>query len=129
MTPYKAHNFCSFAVIFYADSFFFFGGKDHNNLYLDDKLYHNAIVRLHGQSFKWDKVGTLYSNRYGHNVIEQNGQFLIVGGNNADSGGQMKTELCKYENGQMTCRQQAPILAYYEFYPELFLVNTDFCQP
>lgn len=85
--------------------------------------FENRIARLDSKSFEWTRVGELSRGRCGHNVIEVQGQILVVGGNDL-----FKTERCNYSEGVMQCTEQQPELDYYNMYPELYAVSDYFCK-
>ena len=103
-----------------------FGGDDHFVGITD------LIVRLDSkwgpgdevvQPWTWTMVGRLKLARSGHSVIEVNGEFLVVGGLH-----DKKTERCTLVKGKVTCVAQEPMLYDYMMWPELFLVESDFCS-
>ena len=61
--------------------------------------------------------------RRGHGVIYVDEQFLVVGG-----GGLYNNENCQLTQGEVTCTKQSTSLNNYAFYPELYLVESDFDQ-
>ena len=70
------------------------------------------------------KAGTLKNGRYAHGVIFDGEKFLVVGG--SVSGDLVTNEVCTLEGSSMTCVEQSPVLNFYTFYPELFLVSENF---
>ena len=68
----------------------------------------------------------LNQGRFGHNVINTEGHFLVLGGFNRYN--PLISEKCKYENGTIECTTQLPLLIGYELYPELLTVPNDFCK-
>ena len=95
----------------------YFGGQ------IDTRVSSTTIARLDGLTFTWTKVGDLNQGRHAHSVIEVQGEILVIGGD-----GQKMSELCSYQNGQMTCVAQEPDLYRYAFFPELIDVHDDFCK-
>ena len=79
------------------------------------------IVRL-GEFF-WSRIGLLSREREMHNVIEVQGEILVIGGL-----GEYTTERCSHTNITMDCTQQEPSLNGYHTYPELFIVPDNYCQ-
>ena len=71
----------------------------------------------------WTKAGELKNPRDEHNVVFDGSNFLVFGGS-----GTKKTEKCTILNNQMTCTEQTPELTNFSIYPELFLVQIDFCK-
>ena len=55
---------------------------------------------------------------------------MIIGGKLGpdEEGFTQPTEVCSLENGSITCVDRGPTLAYYAYYPELFLVTADYCK-
>ena len=84
----------------------------------------STISRLDSITFTWSQVGDLNKGRHGHNVIEIQGEFLVIGG----TSGTLKTERCKLVNGQMLCTEQEPNLYNYREYPELVAVSDNYCK-
>ena len=110
-------------MVFHDDSFYVFGG------WLDG--YHtNNIVKLDAKTLIWNLVGHLSQHRDGHNAIYTGRNFLIVGGKlGSDLQGFTKpTEVCSLDNGAITCVERGPILEYYTYTPEVFLVASDYCK-
>merc|ERR1712106_85099 len=112
-----ASSSISYAPIIYSDGgFFVFGGWSDYNI--------KGIGKLDATTFMWSKVGDLNTRRRSHNVIFDGAHFLVIGGD-----GTYKTESCKMDNDQMACVEQNPKLTKYAYYPELYLVPLDFCEP
>ena len=61
--------------------------------------------------------------RRGHGVVFVDGKFLVIGG-----GGVYNNENCVFNQGEMKCSKQSTSLTNYAFYPELYLVESDFDQ-
>ena len=97
-------------------AFYVFGGRTSGSL--------KGIGKLDATTKIWSKVGDLNSERYAHNVIFDDAHFLVIGG----SGIRYKTEKCTLDNGRMTCGEQNPELSDYLYYPELYMVPSDFCE-
>ena len=69
------------------------------------------------------KIGKLVQARRAHNTIVVDDKFLTVGGWEGSV-----TELCQFnENEEIECSKQDPNLANWTRYPELFLVEENFC--
>ena len=64
-----------------------------------------------------------FGGRHAHNAIYDGSTVLVVGGN-----GTFKTEKCTISNNQMNCTEQNPQLSSYAYYPEMFMVSTDYCK-
>ena len=93
-----------------------FGGFTNNG-------FDTTIARLDSINFTWSQVGELKKGRHAHNVIEIQGDILVIGGSE-----QIKTERCSYINGQIQCTLQEPDLFNYVAYPELLLVPSHYCN-
>ena len=104
----------SYAVIFNAGNFYYFGGYDEADL--------NSILRLNAARWKWAFVGKLKSARNGHGVILIDDTFMIIGGQ-----GNFSNEACFLEfNGKFTCEEKVSSLDDYYFTPLMVLVNDDY---
>ena len=68
-------------------------------------------------------VGNLMTGRNGHAVALDGNEFLVVGG-----GGEMNTERCYFKFDQLICLEQTPKLKSFYLYPELFMVEEDYCK-
>ena len=71
----------------------------------------------------WSSLGLLNSPRSSHNAIWLENRLIVVGGQ-----GDLMTESCTIANNLTTCTDIAPILIQYRKYPELFIVDSNFCQ-
>ena len=72
--------------------------------------------------------GELKRARNGHGVIIQDGEFVIVGGQ--DENGSDKpvfTERCTLQGDRIQCAVVKPKLAKYRHYPEMIAVPHDYC--
>ena len=104
-------------------SFFMLGGDDYAAP--ADK----TIGRLDITTCKWSNAGSLVTARRGHNAIYDGLNILVVGGYPGGSNhNSLKTETCMVSDNRVTCKSQVPELADYYWYPELFLVTTNFCK-
>ena len=84
----------------------------------------NVIGRLNPATMTWTKAGSLNNARRGHGAIF-NGDVVIVAGGFEDK----KTEACTIvDDGSVTCIEQDPNLYDYCIYPEMFLVDDEFCK-
>ena len=61
--------------MFFENGFYYFGGNSGDSFGTLEK-----ISFLHSKTFLWSTVGALLEKRQKHNVIEVQGQFLILGG-------------------------------------------------
>ena len=117
--PIKAGSKLFRNVIVYAEeAFYVIGGA------ASSESEFKNIGRLDGTTFVWTKAGELVtSGRYAHNAIFIESSILVVGGH-----GRFKTEKCTISNKKVICVTQEPELDYYSHYPEIFLVEDDFCK-
>ena len=84
----------------------------------------NIIGRLDASTLTWTQAGELNYARRGHGAIFNNEEIIVAGGN-----GHYKTESCSVkENGIVSCTAQAPTLKFYYEYPEMYLVDDNFCK-
>ena len=118
----------------------------------------NTIARFNSKTRKWSKAGELFSAkgsrkksflscfsslkkitfrtipstaRHGHNVIFDGSHVMVFGGfqyePDNDKFKMLKSEKCTLSNSRFFCKQQKPLLSA-NHYPELFLVEHDFCK-
>ena len=85
-----------------------------------------TIGKLDANS-RWSKAGDLLTARSGHGAIFD-GEYLIVVGGYKGNSDPLKTEKCEFGDDGITCTEQSPSLYGYRNYPELFLVEKDFCK-
>ena len=90
------------------------------NVYGDDS---KTIGRFDATRRVWSNSGELIKKRSGNNAIYDGSSLIVIGGN-----GRYKTERCEISNGKVTCTAQTPELNNYVYYPELFLVQVNFCK-
>ena len=104
-------------IVYHANAFYVFGG-------LDDGYVSKTIGRLDASTLTWSKAGELNYARYAHGAIF-NGEWIIVAGGR----GEQKTESCSVnQNGIVNCIEQAPTIKGYDTYPEMFLIDDEFCK-
>ena len=113
--PY-ADSISQAPILYHVDSFYVFGGYDRTN----NKLV-SAIARFTVSSGKWSKPGELTTKRRNHGAILIDGSFIVIGGLNDNP-----TERCT-TGEKVKCVDQEPLLNNYYSYPELFLVNSNYC--
>lgn len=111
-------------VIHVDSAFYVFGGKT------GSMTYTNVIGRLDAVRFVWSQAGTMKRSRGDHNVIHVDRAFLVIGGYDERGEGNYATEKCQLNsNGTtMSCSIQEPTLDYHYKWPELILVEDDFCK-
>ena len=107
----------SFSIIDLETSFYMFGG------WIMDRTS-DIDASFDTKSRQWKKLGHLNQARYGNGVINQQGQFIVVGGNSYSEKLRI-TERCYLENESIQCTTIEPVLDVY--YPELMLVPEDYC--
>ena len=103
-----------FASIYIDQVYYIFGGRGSSG---DLK----NIGRLDAVTRTWPLAGQLNQSRYGHGVIFDGGQFLVIGG-----AGTRETESCIPNGETVTCTQVGEGLSNYAYYPELALVADDY---
>ena len=133
MEPTKANEYLSNAPILYVyDAFYVIGGRTKVG---DAPGVIDEIGRIDPKVGLWSLVGNLQQARKSHNVIFDGQYLVVVGGEPAEDSdeAQFLTERCSFspEAGSETildCFGQPPLLEGYHTYPELYLVEEDFCQ-
>ena len=105
-----------FSLVYHGGALFLFGGS------IDD-VDSTIIARLDEKSSKWSRAGTMNDNRRGHRAFHDGFTFLVVGGRSDRT-----TERCDYSGGEFHCKDIGPSLYSYAYYPEVFLVEYDFCS-
>ena len=120
VNPTKVDEYIFWApVVYIGDSFYVVGGRA-------DGGYITTIGKLDANS-RWSKAGDLSTARSGHGAIFD-GEYLIVVGGSKRGSDPLKTEKCEFGDDGITCTEQSPLLYRYNYYPELFLVEKDFCK-
>ena len=109
------------AVIHHQKAYLYFGG------YTNNTEFDRTIAQLDGRTFQWSIIGQLNQGRNGHNVVQLQDKFLVIGGYNYDLGSVM-AEKCVYSKGNMKCTVQQPSLYYYTDFPELLAVPETYCN-
>ena len=108
-------------TVYHKNAFYLFGG------YTDGLVEMTTIARFSIVTFNWDRVGDLVKSRNGHNVIEIQGAFYVVGGLFP-----RKAERCDYDEikKEMKCEYLKLELELdsYADYPELFAVEKGYCS-
>ena len=117
VSPFKATTFIAEAPIVHIEGgFYLIAGYTENSSY-------KQIARLDAVTMQWSDAGKLATNRFWHNAIYDGVSLLVVGGD-----GIYKTEVCSLSNETFTCVEQNPELTNYDGYPELFLVEDEYCK-
>ena len=104
------------------NSFYVFGGFD-GNLYPN---YAKRISKFDMSTLRWSVLGSLNIGRSGHNVIEVDDQFLVIGGEYDSGNCCFVSEKCRFWRGRVICTTQEPTVEYFGFKVELFLVPDNF---
>ena len=111
-------------MIFYNFKFTIFGGGCLGD---SDDTALKSIVTFDLETQQWSKIGEMKQARQGHNMISHpNGALYVIGGMDPESVDDLYTEKCTY-NGSFECESQQPVLTSYTYYPELKLVNENYC--
>ena len=118
--PCKARdNIYNAPIVFVGESFYLIGGAV-DNYYVQST---NTIGRFNTQTRKWTQAGQLISKRFAHGAIFDGSSIIVIGGRY-----EQKTETCKISNGQVSCKEQSLSLMNCAFYPELYLVDENYCK-
>ena len=109
-------------VVYARGSYFTFGG------WVDDHDQHhtntNVIAKFNPHLNRWSKMGRLSAARYSHGaILLADDQFLVVGGRESN-----ETDRCKLVNDEINCITQEPALKAYYHWPELMLVDDEYCS-
>ena len=72
---------------------------------------------------EWSLIGNLNSPRYAHSAIINGDNVFIVGGHPAD----LPTEIWSLKENELYLHLTKPSLNNYAYYPELLLVDPDYC--
>ena len=103
-------------MVHHANSFFYFGGYGN-----DGK---SVIAKFDSATRQWSNIGNLVTGRQDHGAIFDGSFFLVAGGISRS----YKTERCNFAGSTMICEEQLPELTNYQEYPELLLVEEDYCK-
>ena len=117
--PYTTRYYCWYAVVHFEQAFIYFGGHSWANRYGE-----SIIAKFDSTTRQWSKIGNLVTGRAKHGAIFDGSNFIVIGGGS----GRMKTEKCTLFDSTMTCQSQQNELTDYFDYPELFLVEDEFCR-
>ena len=108
--------FYNYAVVHFQEAFIYFGGMGSSG--------ESLIAKFGTTTRQWSNLGNLVTGRHSHGAIFDGAHFIVIGGYR-DA---YTTEKCSLSGSTMTCKQQEPELNRYQEYPELFLVQDDFCK-
>ena len=103
-------------VLFHFDMFYVFGG--------DSNVGKSKMIgRLDPSTTKWSKAGDMIKARHAHGVLFNGDVFIIAGGSSNPV-----TEHCFIDRaGLITCFEQTPTLEQFSYYPEMYIVDSDYC--
>ena len=102
-----------------AQNFYIFGGDRGSSV----KTSENTIAAFSTVTKQWKKLGELNEARYAHGVFIQEGDFIVVGGDNGTRG----TERCILNEDEIRCTVIDPELYDYSYYPEMMAVEPNYC--
>ena len=94
---------------------FIIGGR------MDSSNYVSTIACFNGN--EWSLIGNLNSPRAGHSAIINGDNVFIVGGYPND----LPTEIWSVKENELYLHLTEPELTNYSYYPELLLVDPDYC--
>ena len=118
----KVHDYiCLAPIVYHSNAFYVFGGDFDFEINGDQES--NIIGRLDASTMTWTKAGELVYARQGHGAIFNGDVFIVAGGEV-----EFKTEACSINYGEVNCVAQAPTLWRFQYYPEMFLVDENFCK-
>ena len=108
----------TFEILSYSDSFVLFGG-------FDGKIFHSitTIAEFNSGSNEWTKLGSLQYARHGFGVIESDTKYIVIGGWR-----DRRTETCELKNQTIQCTSREPTLNYFQYYPALMIVPSDYAN-
>jgi len=113
--PFCSMRIHSYGIVNRESSVFIFGGEC-------DRDVSSRIAKY--TLDKWEHVGNLQKERWVHRAISNGNRIFVVGGRDSQS-----TEIWSLDdNGNVNREIAAPQLNNYEYYPELFLVPSDYCS-
>ena len=89
----------------------------------NSKVFQSTIARFDPIEDSWTKLGKLKVARSGHDVIQVDNEFTVIGGISVVGGspGGEPTESCKLNKDSMTCVVREPKLSNFAFHPALIL--------
>ena len=122
--PFGKKYICDYSIVAIKNLFYIFGG----GTLWDSSGITKKIASFSTTTKKWKMCGELKKDRYGHGVILQDGDFLIIGGKNGNKDDKpIYTERCILKNDRIECAVVEPKLLKYEYYPEMIAVPHDHC--
>ena len=83
--------------------------------------HQSTVARFDPIQNTWTKLGDLKVARKGHDVIQVDNKFIVVGGNRES--GDPPTESCKLNGQLVTCDTREPTLSNFAYWPELLIVT------
>ena len=109
--PYYA-NINAFSILSHKNDFIIFGG---NYQTVDDEEKFTSIITMFKTNKNsWSEMGNLQTKRHGHQSINANNNFLVVGGQH-----RKQTELCQLEKETINCTIQGEDFEDFVYYPVL----------
>ena len=116
--PWHANGALSHHSTVYLKGFYYiFGGWD-------GSVPMKRIGRLDAITTTWKSMGDMAHARYGHTTLWTGNEFLTVGGQQ-DS---LWTVRCWFEGEGMACKCFTPQLSQWGLWPQVILVEDDYCQ-
>ena len=116
--PSKDSSYIRAAPLIHVEGVFYvIGGETRST------SYSKTLARLDSISYEWSEAGDLITGRKGHNAIFDGSDIVVVGGY-----GTCKTQKCTIAENKVTCTEQDPSLVNYAYYPELFLIEEEYCK-
>jgi len=121
--PFHDH-ICVAPVLYYKSAFYVLGGSTPKSDDNHDGQGIADIARMDEKTRSWTQVGNLFHRRRGHGAIVTNGVMLVIGGRLHEP-----SERCEFNiDGTMNCHIQDPVLNDYRYYPEMYVVEDNFCK-
>ena len=112
-----------YSMVYRDEDFFLIGGSSGRPDGSDDQT---RISKFSQREKNWIQVGNLNVKRRGHAAIFDGVELVVIGGNEAHS-----IEHCTQSNGKFDCLITEQARAYdftnYVFYPELAIIDEEFC--
>jgi len=109
--PYH-ENINAFSILNHKNDFIVFGGNYQTEN--DEQKFASIISIFKTNENSWAEVGNLRTKRHGHQTINLNKNFLVVGGQHDKT-----AELCQLESDKMNCKSQGEGFNDFVYYPAL----------
>jgi len=114
----ESKNFWYYSTATVADTLYIFGGYNGSG-----QLQSVTVGRMRNSILEWTAGPDLLLPRYDHRSIAIGNNILHIGGN-----GEMMTEKWIVDGDRIEKELLDLTLYYYEYYPELFAVNENYCN-